>query len=287
MEPKCGPYCLISLLPSGQRPTALRFASVAGRSANLLAQRSSPSLNCRYSSRLRSISDNRQFCDTIAHERFQNPADDAENRRSNDPAEREKDNSEPCGLRMPLAIRRSGRSRLPLLRQGDDGPKHLLRLPYASGIPASSAASDFLSAERRLHVAWASSVSARPMRLQRGQQARRRMPRTTAAVDWHASTAALVRPANRSVLAFLDTVLHLAARAVDVLVELAGIAIRPMQRGDEEARVGLILASIRPWRSPCAASPSRRAYPNPPGLRSGVPPAPSGGCRGGPTPARG
>ena len=48
-------------------------------------------------------------------------------------------------------------------------------------------------------------------------------------------------------LALLDAVLHLAAGAVDVLVEAAGVDLGGPQRGDDEARVGRA-RSIRPCR---------------------------------------
>src|SRR6185436_19931406 len=46
-------------------------------------------------------------------------------------------------------------------------------------------------------------------------------------------------------LALLDAVLHLAARAVDVFIERAGIAVSRRQRGDDEARVSLALRPLR------------------------------------------
>ena len=42
-------------------------------------------------------------------------------------------------------------------------------------------------------------------------------------------------------LAFLDPVLHLAACAVELLVEVAGLVLLARQRGDDKARVGLAL----------------------------------------------
>src|SRR3954452_86108 len=43
-------------------------------------------------------------------------------------------------------------------------------------------------------------------------------------------------------LAFLDTVLHLAAGAVDPLVQPPGVDLDRWQRGDDEARIGLALS---------------------------------------------
>ena len=57
-------------------------------------------------------------------------------------------------------------------------------------------------------------------------------------------------------LALLDPVLHLAAGAVDLLVEMLGLALVAPQRGDDEARIGLALASTRPWRRPGAGGSS-------------------------------
>ena len=49
-------------------------------------------------------------------------------------------------------------------------------------------------------------------------------------------------------LALLDPVLHVAARAVDVLVELPRARLAALERCDDEARIGLALASTPPWR---------------------------------------
>ena len=46
-------------------------------------------------------------------------------------------------------------------------------------------------------------------------------------------------------LAFLDAVLHVAAGAVDVLVELSRSRLSALERGDEEARIGLALRPLR------------------------------------------
>src|SRR6185437_10926443 len=45
-------------------------------------------------------------------------------------------------------------------------------------------------------------------------------------------------------LAFLDAVFHIAASAVDVLVEVPRRRLGPLQRGDDEARIGLALGPL-------------------------------------------
>jgi len=54
-----------------------------------------------------------------------------------------------------------------------------------------------------------------------------------------------VRSANRSRLTFLDAVFHVAAGAVDLLVEKAAIGLGWLERGDDEARIGLALCPFR------------------------------------------
>src|SRR5258708_40100131 len=45
-------------------------------------------------------------------------------------------------------------------------------------------------------------------------------------------------------LAFLDAVFHIAAGAIDVLVEVARRRLGTLQRGDDEARIGLALGPL-------------------------------------------
>ena len=56
-------------------------------------------------------------------------------------------------------------------------------------------------------------------------------------------------------LTFLDTVLHLAARAVDVFVEEAGVSFDARQRSDDEARVGLRARPLRLTDNAASARP--------------------------------
>src|SRR5206468_6894118 len=46
-------------------------------------------------------------------------------------------------------------------------------------------------------------------------------------------------------LAFLDAVLHVTARAIDVLIELPRARLAALERGDDEARIGLALRPLR------------------------------------------
>jgi hypothetical protein len=45
-------------------------------------------------------------------------------------------------------------------------------------------------------------------------------------------------------LALLDPVLHVAAGAVDLLVEVFGLALGTLQRGDNEARIGVAFGKL-------------------------------------------
>ena len=53
---------------------------------------------------------------------------------------------------------------------------------------------------------------------------------------------------DRGRAGFVDTVLRLAAGAVELLVEILGLALVAPQRGDNKAGIGFALASARPWR---------------------------------------
>ena len=57
-------------------------------------------------------------------------------------------------------------------------------------------------------------------------------------------------------LAFLDPVLHLAAGAVDLLVEEAAVGLGSFERGDDEARIGLALRPLRLADHPAPAGPA-------------------------------
>jgi hypothetical protein len=65
-----------------------------------------------------------------------------------------------------------------------------------------------------------------------------------------------VRSANRSRLTFLDPVLHLAAGAVDLLVERAAIRLGRFQRRDDEARIGFALCPFGFADHPAPARPT-------------------------------
>ena len=72
--------------------------------------------------------------------------------------------------------------------------------------------------------------------------------------------AALVRPANMSDLALLDAVLHVAARTIEVLVEVTCI-VGPVERGDEEARIGLALRPLGFGDHPARKRPAIPRFP--------------------------
>ena len=57
-------------------------------------------------------------------------------------------------------------------------------------------------------------------------------------------------------LAFLDAVLHVAAGAVDVLVELPRSRLSALERGDDEARIGLALRPLRLGDDAAPAAPA-------------------------------
>ena len=57
-------------------------------------------------------------------------------------------------------------------------------------------------------------------------------------------------------LAFLDPVLHLAAGAVDLFVEEAAVGLGLLERGDDEARIGLARCPFRLADHPAAARPA-------------------------------
>src|SRR5918997_1579558 len=64
-------------------------------------------------------------------------------------------------------------------------------------------------------------------------------------------------PVSKEVeLAFLDAVLELAAGAVDILVEPAGVARSRAQRGDDEARVGAAVRPLGFGDDPASAAPA-------------------------------
>ena len=58
-------------------------------------------------------------------------------------------------------------------------------------------------------------------------------------------------------LAFLDAVLHLAARAIDFLVKLSVLQrLVACQRGDDEARIGAFWQMLRLGHDPALAAPA-------------------------------
>ena len=57
-------------------------------------------------------------------------------------------------------------------------------------------------------------------------------------------------------LALLDPVLHLATGAVDLLVEILGLALVSPQRGDDKARVGFPLRPLCLGHDPAPAAPT-------------------------------
>jgi hypothetical protein len=57
-------------------------------------------------------------------------------------------------------------------------------------------------------------------------------------------------------LALLDAVFHLAAGAVDLLVEVAGVVLRARQRGNDKARIGLALGPLRLGDDPPLGAPA-------------------------------
>src|SRR5260221_9994218 len=57
-------------------------------------------------------------------------------------------------------------------------------------------------------------------------------------------------------LTLLDPIFHLAARAVDVLVEIFGSALGALERGDDEARIGLALGPLGLGDDPALTTPA-------------------------------
>src|SRR4051812_461333 len=55
---------------------------------------------------------------------------------------------------------------------------------------------------------------------------------------------------------------HLAARAVDLLVETLGAALFPRQRGDDETRIGFALRPLGFGHDPAPAAPARSRHPH-------------------------
>src|SRR6185312_13706535 len=77
-------------------------------------------------------------------------------------------------------------------------------------------------------------------------------------------------------LAFLDPVLHVAAGAVELLVEVFGLALSALERGDDEARIGPILGDLGLADDPALAAPAAaRPIPELPEVLRGLvrPPA--------------
>ena len=77
-------------------------------------------------------------------------------------------------------------------------------------------------------------------------------------------------------LAFLDAVFHFSALAVDVLVELAGVAVGPVQRGDEEAPVGPALGPLGLGNDAARPRPALAGVPVAQLGITGVPAGPTG-----------
>jgi len=74
--------------------------------------------------------------------------------------------------------------------------------------------------------------------------------------------AADVRSAKEVELAFLDAVLHLAAGAIDRLVEVARLGRLGLEAGDDEARVGVALGAFGLADDPAPAAPAVERGPH-------------------------
>jgi hypothetical protein len=61
-------------------------------------------------------------------------------------------------------------------------------------------------------------------------------------------------------LTLLDAVFHVAAGAVDLLVEIAGLPLGPLERGDDEARIALVLGMLSFGDDPAAAPTVSRVH---------------------------
>jgi hypothetical protein len=61
-------------------------------------------------------------------------------------------------------------------------------------------------------------------------------------------------------LTLLDAVFHVAAGAVDLLVEIAGLPLGPIERGDDEARIALVLGMLSFGDDPAAAPTVSRVH---------------------------
>src|SRR4249919_1661815 len=73
-------------------------------------------------------------------------------------------------------------------------------------------------------------------------------------------------------LTLLDAVLHLAACAIDLLVEMPGLARVAPKRGDDEARIGLTLGPLGLCDNPTVAAPASTRPPHE-GLEAALRPA--------------
>ena len=62
-------------------------------------------------------------------------------------------------------------------------------------------------------------------------------------------------------LTLLDPVLHVAAGAVDLFVKIAGLAFGTRERGDDEARIGLVFCPFRLRHDPALATPAAPRRP--------------------------
>ena len=62
-------------------------------------------------------------------------------------------------------------------------------------------------------------------------------------------------------LAFLDAVFHLAAGAVELLVEVAGLVLLARQRGDDKPRIGFAPCPFRLADDPALAAPALEGSP--------------------------
>src|SRR5437016_10682542 len=78
---------------------------------------------------------------------------------------------------------------------------------------------------------------------------------TTGAAGWRASWRSRCDGIEIE-LALLDPVLHLAAGAVELLVEVFGLAFGARQRGDDEAGIGLAVGELGLANDPAPAAPA-------------------------------
>src|SRR6516165_12774942 len=84
--------------------------------------------------------------------------------------------------------------------------------------------------------------------------------RTTTAAGWRAWCGPRCGRVEVE-LAFLDAVFHLAAGAVELLVEVAGLVLLARQRGDDKPRIGFAPCPFRLADDPALAAPALEGSP--------------------------